>query len=107
MSGATDMPPDGDATNIRVERRDVAGDLLARICTPSLLIVGGLDPEVLELNRRALTRLTGPEMLEIVPGASHLFPEPGALHAVVDHTARWFRRYLLQSPESGMHVSPH
>jgi len=58
------------------------------------LIVGGADYPVIELNERALARLRGPKALEIVPGASHLFPEPGALEAVIGHAARWFKRYL-------------
>jgi putative phosphoribosyl transferase len=75
-------------------RPDLAGDLLAEVRTPTLLIVGGVDYPVIELNERALARLRGPKALEIVPGASHLFPEPGALEAVIGHAARWFERYL-------------
>ena len=59
-------------------RPDLAGDLLDEIRTPTLLIVGGADYPVIEVNERALARLRGPKALEIVPGASHLFPEPGA-----------------------------
>jgi putative phosphoribosyl transferase len=61
---------------------------------PTLLIVGGADLGVIELNEQALVRLQGPKALEIVPRASHLFPEPGALEAVIDHAAAWFERYL-------------
>lgn len=75
-------------------RPDLAADVLDRIHTPTLLIVGGMDREVLELNRRALARLRGPKSLEIVEAASHLFPEPGALEAVIAHAIRWFERYL-------------
>ena len=53
---------------------------------------------MIELNEQAFARLRGPKALEIVPGASHLFPEPGALEAVIDHAARWFQLYL--GPES-------
>ena len=61
---------------------------------PTLLIVGGTDFGVIELNEQALARLSGPKALQIVPAASHLFPEPGALEAVIDHAARWFERHL-------------
>ncbi len=75
-------------------RPDLAGDLLEKIDTPTLLIVGGADFVVIELNEQAFAKLRGPKALEIVPGASHLFPEPGALEAVIEHAARWFERYL-------------
>lgn len=75
-------------------RPDLAGDILDRIRTPTLLIVGGADLAVIELNQQALDRLRGPKKLEIVPGASHLFPEPGAMEAVIAHAIRWFQDYL-------------
>jgi fermentation-respiration switch protein FrsA (DUF1100 family) len=58
------------------------------------LIVGGKDFIVIVLNEHAFSRLRGPKSLKIVPGASHLFPEPGAMEAVIGHAARWFRRHL-------------
>jgi dienelactone hydrolase len=75
-------------------RPDLAGDALDRVRAPTLLIVGGDDFGVIELNEDALTRLRCTKKLEIVPGASHLFPEPGALEAVIDHAARWFEHHL-------------
>ena len=69
-------------------------DVLDRVHVPTLLIVGGADFGVIELNEQAFAMLRGPKALEIVPGASHLFPEPGALEAVIEHAARWFERYL-------------
>ncbi len=75
-------------------RPDLAGDVLDRIRVPTLLIVGGADSVVIELNRQALARLDGPKVLQIVPGASHLFPEHGALEAVIAHAAEWFERHL-------------
>jgi len=85
-------------------RPDLADEILDQVCTPTLLIVGGVDYGVIELNERALTRLRGPAALEIIPGASHLFPEPGTLEAVIDRAARWFARYLGRgSPEAGSH----
>jgi len=77
-------------------RPDLAGAALTQIHTPTLLIVGGADYGVIELNERALAQLSGPKALEIVPGASHLFPEPGALEAVIEYAARWFARYLVK-----------
>lgn len=82
-------------------RPDLAGDVLDRIQVPTLLIVGGADFGVIALNEQALARLAGPKALEIVPGASHLFPEPGALEAVINHAARWFARYLTGAAAAG------
>jgi pimeloyl-ACP methyl ester carboxylesterase len=78
-------------------RPDLAGDVLDQICVPTLLIVGGIDFGVIELNEAALARMRGPKALEIVPGASHLFSEPGTLDAVIDHAARWFTQYLARA----------
>jgi putative phosphoribosyl transferase len=75
-------------------RPDLAGDLLEEVRTATLLIVGGVDYPVIELNEQALARLRGPKALEILPGASHLFPEPGALDAVIGHATRWFEKHL-------------
>jgi fermentation-respiration switch protein FrsA (DUF1100 family) len=78
-------------------RPDLAGDALDQVRTPTLLVVGGDDFGVIELNEQAFARLRGPKSLEIVAGASHLFPEPGALEAVIGHAARWFERHLGSS----------
>lgn len=75
-------------------RPDLAGTALARVTAPTLLIVGGADVEVLRLNRAAYALLAGPKELTIVPGATHLFSEPGALDMVVDAAVSWFERYL-------------
>jgi len=83
-------------------RPDLAGEALAAVRSPTLLIVGGADFGVIELNEQSFARLPGPKALQIVPGASHLFPEPGALEAVIDHAARWFERYLVP-PRTGAH----
>jgi dipeptidyl aminopeptidase/acylaminoacyl peptidase len=82
-------------------RPDLAGDALDRVRAATLLIVGGHDDGVIELNERALARLPGPKAMQIVPGASHLFPEPGALETVIDHAARWFERYLARPGDRG------
>ncbi len=80
-------------------RPDLAGRALDRISVPTLLIVGGADAPVIELNRQACAGLRGPKALEIVPGASHLFPERGALEAVIAHAAAWFERHLGSAPQ--------
>jgi pimeloyl-ACP methyl ester carboxylesterase len=75
-------------------RPDLAGDALTHVSAPTLLIVGELDREVLELNREAAARIPAPTELVIVPGATHLFEEPGALDVVADLARRHFSRYL-------------
>lgn len=75
-------------------RPDLAGRALLAVQAPTLLIVGGYDPMVLDLNREALTLLPGPKRLEIVPHASHLFEEPGALLRVAALARHWFGHYL-------------
>jgi pimeloyl-ACP methyl ester carboxylesterase len=75
-------------------RPDLAGDALNAVRAPTLLIVGAADTEVLHLNRQALARLTSERRLEIVPRATHLFEEAGALEAVARLAGDWFERYL-------------
>jgi putative phosphoribosyl transferase len=75
-------------------RPDLAGEALARVRSPTLLLVGGRDPLVLQLNQAALARLTTTAQLEVVPGATHLFEEPGALETVAGLAREWFKRYL-------------
>jgi putative phosphoribosyl transferase len=75
-------------------RPDLAGPRLPEVTAATLLIVGGRDEHVLELNRDARRRLTAPSQLEVVPGAGHLFEEPGALDEVTRLAADWFRLHL-------------
>ncbi|WP_346838341.1 alpha/beta family hydrolase [Microbulbifer sp. SAOS-129_SWC] len=75
-------------------RPDLAGDELPCVRAPTLLIVGGEDHQVIELNRAAAARMHCAPQLQIVPGATHLFEEPGTLDVVVDLAIDWFRRYL-------------
>ncbi|MDX6751665.1 alpha/beta family hydrolase [Geminicoccaceae bacterium 1502E] len=84
-------------------RVDLAGEALARVRAPTLLIVGALDEEVLELNRVALAMLACPARLAIVPGASHLFEEPGTLEQVAAMAAAWFRTQFGQAPSPEIH----
>jgi dienelactone hydrolase len=75
-------------------RPDLAGTALTRIEAPTLLIVGGLDPTVLGLNRLAIQAIQAPKRIEIVPGATHLFEEPGTLEKVAWLASQWFEKYL-------------
>jgi putative phosphoribosyl transferase len=75
-------------------RPDLAGDALPRVRAPTLLIVGGRDTPVIELNERAVAQMRAEVRLEIVPGASHLFEEPGALERVAELASGWFARFL-------------
>jgi len=75
-------------------RPDLAGDRLERVRAPTLLIVGGADPVVLELNREAQARLRCENDLIVVPGAGHLFEEPGALEEVSHWATGWFVKHL-------------
>jgi dienelactone hydrolase len=75
-------------------RPDLAEATLAEVTSPTLLIVGGDDPAVLELNRRAQRRLAGEARLEVIDGATHLFEEPGALDRVADLACAWFLQHL-------------
>jgi putative phosphoribosyl transferase len=75
-------------------RPDLAGSSLPNVRTPTLLIVGGSDGVVIDLTQRAMALMTAPVRLEIVPGATHLFEEPGALDQVARLARDWFVRYL-------------
>jgi dienelactone hydrolase len=75
-------------------RPDLAGPALARVKAPTLLIVGSLDHPVVQMNRDALTQLSAEAKLEIVPGATHLFEEPGTLDEVARLARAWFARWL-------------
>ena len=75
-------------------RPDLAGDALEKVWTPTLLIVGSLDTEVIILNEQALGRMPCEKQLRLVEGATHLFEEPGALEKVAVHAVDWFNRYL-------------
>lgn len=74
-------------------RPDLAAPHLGAVVSPTLLIVGGEDGVVLDLNRTALERLRCEKALRVIPGATHLFEEPGALEQVADLAAEWFQRF--------------
>jgi dienelactone hydrolase len=78
-------------------RPDLAEDALARVKAPTLLIVGGEDVQVIEMNREALAKLKSEKALIIVPGATHLFEEPGTLEEVARLASRWFLKHFRES----------
>lgn len=82
-------------------RPDLAGDTLPLVRAPTQLIVGGIDFGVIELNEEAFAKLRAPKALEIVPGATHLFPERGAMEAVIAHAVRWFEQHLASAAPAG------
>ena len=91
---AADLPDRVRAVVSRGGRPDLAGEALARVRAPTLLIVGERDEQVIQLNREAMARMTAPVQLEIVPRATHLFEEPGTLEQVARLARDWFVRQL-------------
>lgn len=89
---------DVDAVVSRGGRPDLAGDALGDVQSPTLLIVGERDPKVIDINRRAASQFRAHCEIAIVPGASHLFEEPGTLEQVARLAQEWFLRYLAGSP---------
>jgi dienelactone hydrolase len=94
LVAAAELPELIGAIVSRGGRPDLAGDALRHVVAPTLLIVGGNDPYVLGYNRKALTELQGPKKLQIIPGATHLFEEKGALETVAQLAKDWFVAYL-------------
>jgi dienelactone hydrolase len=94
LKAAATLGPAIDAVVSRGGRPDLAEPDLENVQAPTLLIVGGYDDVVIELNRSAYEKLKGKKELVIVPGATHLFEEPGKLEAVAGLAASWFKQYL-------------
>jgi pimeloyl-ACP methyl ester carboxylesterase len=90
LVAAADHPEDVKAVVSRGGRPDLAGERLTRVKAPTMLIVGGHDDAVLALNEQAKARMPGEVTLKIVPRATHLFEEPGALAQVAEYAAAWF-----------------
>jgi putative phosphoribosyl transferase len=97
LLAAADRPETVQAIVSRGGRPDLAMGALPRVRQPTLLIVGGRDEEVLDLNRKALDLLAGPKQLAVVPAATHLFEEPGALDRVAALAGDWFSTHLVGS----------
>ncbi|MEV0405598.1 alpha/beta family hydrolase [Actinoallomurus sp. NPDC050550] len=91
---AAERPDDVAAVVSRGGRPDLAGEALAVVRAPTLLIVGGRDLEVLSLNERAAARMPAEKAIVVVPGAGHLFAEPGALEEVARLAENWFARHM-------------
>ena len=94
LAAAAHRPDAVRAVVSRGGRPDLAGDLLPRVQAPTLLIVGGRDKRVIDLNQQAAAMLRAEHALQIVPGATHLFEEPGALEQVTGWAAEWFDHHL-------------
>jgi putative phosphoribosyl transferase len=94
LAAAAEFGDSVGAVVSRGGRPDLAGDALPQVKCPTLLIVGGLDYPVIEMNQEALARMHCKKELKIVPGATHLFEEPGTLQEVAQLAADWFQRHL-------------
>lgn len=99
LVGAAEVGQDIGAVVSRGGRPDLAGAALERVVSPTLLIVGGRDEVVIQLNEEAYAKLRCRKELTIVPGASHLFEEPGKLEEVARLAADWFQRFLQPLPQ--------
>ena len=94
LVAAAERPESANAIVSRGGRPDLAGTALPKVRAATLLIVGGADEVVIEMNRTAMARMRCEVKLELVPDATHLFEEPGALEQVAHLASEWFRRYL-------------
>jgi len=95
LVAAAAQPDEVRAVVSRGGRPDLAGQALVKVAAPTLLIVGGDDREVIELNQSAMKHIHAEARLEIVPGATHLFEEPGALDRVAALAGEWFEQHLV------------
>ena len=100
LVAAARHPGDISAVVARGGRPDLAAPVLSAVTCQTLLVVGGADHDVMELNRKAMARMTADVRLEVVPGASHLFQEPGALETVARLAADWLTRHLKREGEA-------
>lgn len=94
LNAAAKLPNDIKAVVSRVGRPDLSKEHLAQVKASTLLIVGGDDTEVLEMNQKALTLIRVEKKLEVVPGATHLFEEPGKLQEAAELAIDWFTKHL-------------
>jgi putative phosphoribosyl transferase len=106
LVAAAERPNRVAAVVSRGGRPDLAGPALPRVQAPTLLIAGGHDEPVIELNQKAQAQLRNYNRMEIVPRATHLFEEPGALERVAELALAWFRRYFAE-PVGARDEGPH
>lgn len=99
LIAAAERPEEVNAVVSRGGRPDLAGEALLRVKAPTLLIIGQRDTPVIEMNQSAQAQLKGTAEIVIVPGATHLFEEPGTMDQVTHHTESWFRTHLLEQQD--------
>jgi putative phosphoribosyl transferase len=107
LRAAAERPDEVAAVVSRGGRPDLAAGVLPDVLAPTLLIVGGDDPRVIKMNKDAMPRMRGEVSLEIIPGATHLFEEPGTLQRVAKLAAAWFDRHLRSASPSVSDTSRH
>lgn len=100
LLAASQMPEAICAVVSRGGRPDLAGPALSKVRAPTLLLVGALDAPVIDLNREALAQLSVEKELIIIPGATHLFEEPGTLDQVLDHAVQWFVHHFSRCSQN-------
>ncbi|MPZ16219.1 MAG: hydrolase, partial [Chloroflexi bacterium] len=98
LVAAAERPAAVRAVVSRGGRPDLAVDSLPQVAAPTLLVVGGNDTAVLQANRQVLPKLSSASRLEVVPGATHLFEEPGTLEHVAEESNAWFQQYIGRPP---------
>jgi pimeloyl-ACP methyl ester carboxylesterase len=94
LIAAAKLPEAVSVVVSRGGRPDLAGEYLGQVQAPTLLLVGGWDEEVIELNKQAQQQMTNENKLVIIPAATHLFEEPGKLEEVARFATDWFKRFL-------------
>jgi pimeloyl-ACP methyl ester carboxylesterase len=97
LIAAAKLPSNVAAVVSRGGRPDLAAGYLPKVKAPTLLLVGGLDTEVIELNRQAMAQMKAEKKLVIIPGATHLFEEPSKLEEVAKHSIEWFTKHLTKT----------
>jgi putative phosphoribosyl transferase len=102
LIAAAEAPEAIDAIVCRGGRPDLAGERIRAVTSPTLMIVGGVDLHVLELNEIAASRMAAPHRVAVVPGANHLFEQPGALERVAELASDWFDEHLAADGETAL-----
>ena len=106
LISAARRPDRVQALVLRGARSDLAREWVPRVKAPTLLIVGSRDPVILEISRETSRLLASPHSTVVVPGATHLFEEPGALETVSENAVDWFARWLTRVPTTHTRIPP-